>query len=543
MIDKSSQKLRRSLPWLLAALTVVFLRALPSLRYPLGRDQATYSVIAQGLLHGRVLYRDLWDIKPPGIFCIYAVIVKIFGPVMWSIGVVDILWLMAISICIFCFANRYLGAPAAAIAAVSYALWHCSWDYAHAGESETFITLFVFLAYFILMSEQRENWRGNFAAGLLCGATFWVKYNAAPFFPVLTLLPYLDLPQLDGRPRRLQLTIPWPLWFRRTLVVAAGFLLMVVVVLAYFWGVGAWPALRDDHFAVVHRYGFSVMIRTPHYYRMAIHMTGVLLGGWSAALFGVTLLVAWWRRHLRVVGPVLIMALAGLISTLSQLRFSSNSFETAYPFFAILWGCASLGLYRGFVNLRESLGRRHWRAAQVLLWLVAAQVIYYPLPEFAPGIAEDYRGLAAWVRDRQRSYEEYPFPLPFENLHDQVAIIDYLEKNSAPEDGVFVWGIAPMINFLTQRPSPSRFVASPVVVSPWGPARWRQDLICELNRKPPRFIVVERHDSLPGVFFTRDDSEQLLTRYPGLTSFMVSRYEVAKNLYDFEIYRHKEPGR
>ena len=89
----------RSRAWLFATLGLVFLRALPNVRYPLGRDQATYCVVAQGLLRGQLLYRDLWDNKPPAIFYVYAPIVKVFGPVMWSVGVIDILWLLVISSC------------------------------------------------------------------------------------------------------------------------------------------------------------------------------------------------------------------------------------------------------------------------------------------------------------------------------------------------------------------------------------------------------------------------------------------------------------
>jgi hypothetical protein len=79
------------------------------------------------------------------------------------------------------------------------------------------------------------------------------------------------------------------------------------------------------------------------------------------------------------------------------------------------------------------------------------------------------------------------------------------------------------------------------LISPWGPARWRQDLIAELNRKPPRFIVVERHDEIPLVTLTYDDSEQCLGKYPALASFIAGRYESVKNLYDFEVYRLKRP--
>src|SRR5712692_5269157 len=86
----------RSRLWLILSLLLAALRALPNLSYPIGRDQATYCVVARGLLHGAKLYRDLWDMKPPGIFWIYVPIVKLFGPVMWSVGLMDILWLLVI---------------------------------------------------------------------------------------------------------------------------------------------------------------------------------------------------------------------------------------------------------------------------------------------------------------------------------------------------------------------------------------------------------------------------------------------------------------
>jgi 4-amino-4-deoxy-L-arabinose transferase-like glycosyltransferase len=541
MMDESVPKLYRSRIWLFAALAAVFLRALPNLRYPIGRDQATYYLIGQGLLRGHLLYRDLWDNKPPGVFYISAVIVKIFGPVMWSIGIVDILWLLAISICIFYFAKRYLGAPAAAIAVVFNALWHCSWGYIHAAQPETFLMLFVFLAYFLLMSARARNWWGNFAAGLLCGAAFWVKYNAAPFFPVLTFLPYLDLSRFDEQPRRVQLTISWRVWFERTLVVVAGFLLTIAAVLIYFWGVGGWPALKEVQFEVLPRYASTFLTRVPHYNLWAIQLTYVHLGAWTEAAFGAALLIAWWRRQLRVVAPVLVMAIAGYVSTASQTRFSSYCFETAYPFFAMVWGYVIVKLCEGFVYLRDSLARHGWRLAGLLLWLVAAQVVYYPLPDYAFSIGEEYGCLREWVNDPHRSYAEYLFPHSLEKLHDQLAIIDYLEKNSAPGDGVFVWGTAPLINFLAQRPSPSRFVSNFALISPWGPARWRQDLIDELDRNPPRFIVVARHDAIPGVTFTYDDSEQCLEKYPALAAYIRSGYEPVKNLHDFEVYRHSSP--
>src|SRR5437764_2898854 len=124
----------------------VALRALPNISYPMHRDQATYCVVAQDLLRGAKLYRDVWDNKPPGVFWIYEVIVKLFGPVMWSVSVVDVLWLLAISYCIFRLAERYLGRPPAAIAVLVNAGWHCRAGYRNAGQGDTFLILFVLVA-------------------------------------------------------------------------------------------------------------------------------------------------------------------------------------------------------------------------------------------------------------------------------------------------------------------------------------------------------------------------------------------------------------
>lgn len=71
-LGPSTPVLEHSRAWLLAGLAAVLLRGLPDLRYPMGVDQAIYSIVGQGLLHGQLPYRDLWDIKPPGIYYIYA---------------------------------------------------------------------------------------------------------------------------------------------------------------------------------------------------------------------------------------------------------------------------------------------------------------------------------------------------------------------------------------------------------------------------------------------------------------------------------------
>ena len=43
----------------------------PTLTYPFGRDQGVFAAAADIIERGGVPYRDIWDVKPPGIFYLY----------------------------------------------------------------------------------------------------------------------------------------------------------------------------------------------------------------------------------------------------------------------------------------------------------------------------------------------------------------------------------------------------------------------------------------------------------------------------------------
>src|SRR5215472_14803256 len=225
----------RARVWLTAAMLFVVVRALPILSYPPGRDQSTYLLIGQSLVEGKQLYRDLWDNKPPGIFCLYAGISKLFGAAVWGVALVDIVWLLVISYCIFRFTDRFLGPAAAAVAVAVHASWHArvSYSYIHIAQPETFQLLCIFAGFF-LMQNRGRRWDkiGCLTAGLLLGYAFWLKYNAVAFLPFLLFLPYLDTSSLDWEPRRVTLTISWRDWLGRAALLCGGLSVMIAGVLA-----------------------------------------------------------------------------------------------------------------------------------------------------------------------------------------------------------------------------------------------------------------------------------------------------------------------
>lgn len=525
--------------WLLASLLFVAVRAIPNLCYPIGRDQATYLTIGQGLLNGQLLYRDLWDNKPPGVFYLFALVVKVFGPVMWCIGLLDIFWLLAISYFIFRFTERYLGTGAAVVAVVFNASWHVWAGYWEAVQTETFLILSVFASFFLVTGDGRWVRLRHLLAGILFGAAFWLKYNALALMPLVVLLPYLDMSGLDSSPRRVGLSIPCRRWLGRVLAFLLGFGGAVGVVLVLFWFSDSWAALKEVQFVVLPRYAAMALERTPHYPLWAVVQTELVLGSWTEVALFVAFVIAWRKHELARLGPILVAVGLGYLCVALQVRFHYYAFETVYPFFAMAWGYVVVKIFQGFRVLAQSCQARGWKLARVLVWVLFVNMAAWPLPEQIANIVAHYKALAGWWREREVFYAAYPWPNPISHFPDQMRVISYLRKNLGLNDGVFVWGSEPLIYFLTRRPCPARFVSNLALMAPWSPPAWRNEMVRQLEKSPPRFLVVARDDAVPYIAYTRRDSEEYLQVYPELAIFIADYYEPAEDLDNFVIYERR----
>lgn len=528
---------KRSHLWLALALVLAAARSIPNLTYPLGRDQATYAVVGRGLLEGARLYRDIWDVKPPAIFWTYAAIVKAFGSVMWSVGVVDVLWLLAMSWCIFRFAERYLGTAAAVIAVVVEASWHCRIGYINAAQPETFLILFVFLAYFQVWREGRWVLARHLAAGLLFGAAFWFKYNALALLPFLILVPYLDLAALDASPRRLRLTIAWGEWLKRTAAVVAGFMVSVAAVLGYFALAGLWSVLWQSHFQMVSRYGVTPLGNWRNAWLTPVAATVLFLGFLTVLALAAGFILALKRRELGRFAPVFLGAAFGYGSAAMQFRFPSFGFEPCHPFFAMGWGYVAVKAFEWARAFDREKAVRTWSAARILVWFVLANAFFWPVFLDSTRLARGYRRLAEWRADHDAFYANYPEQYRLEHLGGEMQVIHYLQANARPRDGVYVWGAAALIYFLTGQPSPTRFVPNFPLLAAWGPPAWREELVRDLRNSPPGFIVLARHDVLYPVTFTWLDSAEYLKQFPALDALISGSYREVADFPDFVVYR------
>jgi hypothetical protein len=311
-------------------------------------------------------------------------------------------------------------------------------------------------------------------------------------------------------------------------------------VFAYFFWVGAWPAMKEVQFVVLPRYNAMAAERCKPYWRYVIDHMQHFVGTWTWIVALASIIVARCTKTLGQTVPVLLVTAIGTLCTLVQARLPSYAFETCYPFFAMLWGYLAVRVFQGFRYIARRCWGRGFRIATVLIWLVLANLVYLPLPSEIVQVRFGFYDLKAWWQDGDAFYINYPWSRPISHYDGQMHVIHYLDGHSTPQDGVFVWGSEPLIYFLAHRNPPTRFVSNLGLISLWTPPAWRLELIRNLEAAPPKYIVVGREDCVPMISFNfLDSAGYLQQRFPELLAFVTGRYQKVDDFREFVIYHHE----
>lgn len=163
----------------LAAGAVAFLTLIP---LPFGGDQALFAVIADAIDRGAVLYRDIWDLKQPGIYVFYLVAGKLFGLNETGVHMADmLLWLgfaAGLGLALRRYLSRaWLAALAPALLIVTYALIV---DPAELTQVENIAGPLVFAAAWFALDPVDWGPKGAFLGGIAAGVALCFKFIYGP---------------------------------------------------------------------------------------------------------------------------------------------------------------------------------------------------------------------------------------------------------------------------------------------------------------------------------------------------------------------------
>jgi 4-amino-4-deoxy-L-arabinose transferase-like glycosyltransferase len=176
---------------LLLCLTPIVLY-LPFLGAPFERDEGVYATIAQGLLDGKVPYRDLFDNKPPLVYGWYAISFLLFGESVVAPRIVAAVFLSLTAVALFHQAKLVLPKPAAWIGAFLFALsTGLPWVALHANTEAYMLLPLVSSLMFFTIGIKRGGARWFFIAGLLAGAAIMTKQVAVWNLLALSALAFV----------------------------------------------------------------------------------------------------------------------------------------------------------------------------------------------------------------------------------------------------------------------------------------------------------------------------------------------------------------
>lgn len=83
---------------LFASLFAVAVLGMANLLQNFNGDQALFVVYAEQINHGALLYRDVWDLKQPGVFLFYLFAGKIFGFTEIGVHLFELLYWLVFSV-------------------------------------------------------------------------------------------------------------------------------------------------------------------------------------------------------------------------------------------------------------------------------------------------------------------------------------------------------------------------------------------------------------------------------------------------------------
>lgn len=518
---------RPTWPWVALILLLLALR-LPSLVQPAGGDQGLYAYAGQRILAGDVMYRDMWDQKPPAIGLIYAVLWRVW-PHESMVPGADLVTAAAIASLLIVLGRRrystHVGFGAAAVFLLfgDPYLQRMSGVFVR-GQCEPFMALGVTASLVLLAAPVRRRWH-LVAAGLTLGIAFWLKYSAAYGLPVIAAVwAWGREPERGARET-----------LRELVWVGIGFTIVCAVILGYFTWTGAINDLRLATIDYNLRYSNEtyegsvsalLYVFTFPIVRARIDML------WFLGAIGALLLLPRARSNRSTLVALVWLGAALLSIAINGRRDLPNYFVQAFPALAL---AASAG-FAALASYRPTL--RYFVAVLLLagLWRVGSDTPVWGLRLASlPGLVENVRFDLQYARGRiDRDTYLQRFNGKKHDAFENERLVRYVDATTGPADSIFVFGFSGgSVCWKSERRSASRFFWSRPILIEFAadrPGYGSAGLLNDLQLRSPAVVALQKEEWHSRDFFMNND---------GLRQWLEAGYTLDHDTPMFSVWRRK----
>ena len=468
--------------WLLLAgvvFVIVVAIRIRLLEIPLERDEGEYAYAGQLLLQGIPPYQLAYNMKFPGTYAVYAVIMAILGQTIAGIHLGLLLANLATITLVLLLGWRLFNVQAGAAAAGAYAFFCMSPSVLGlAANAEHFVMLPVLGGTLLLLGKKCDatlqvarhqgascglasQWL--FASGLLFGIGLLMKQPAI-FFIVFGAV-YLLVSDLH-------LSLQWKRILLRNLIFWAGAVFPLAVTCLLLWRVGVFDKFWLWTIGYAREYGGLIPLNAAPGL-LAETASKVIKSAWPLwTIAGLGVIIGLWNRRTRRGTMFLLGLLAvSLLALSAGFYFRPHYYIFILPAVSLFAGVAITTL-SDLAASRDSLTR----FAPLMLFcaalsqpVLAARKFYF---EVSP------------IEASRISYRPgNPFP-------ESIRIAEYLRDHSDPADTIAVLGSEPQIYFYSKRHSATGHIYTYALMEPQSYARqMQQEMIREIELARPKYLV------------------------------------------------------
>jgi hypothetical protein len=497
--------------------------AISTLWWPFSPDHGIFAWVGDVILQGGMPYRDAWEVKGPVVHYTYTLAQLLFGRTMWGIRLLDLALLALALLFLWRIAARLYDETAAKLATALFTLWYANSGYWSTAQPDGWVAMLLIIAVFHLLNNF-ESVKAMLIAGAIMGLCSLIKPIYAAYLLLFVVYAVIRWPV---HPSRSQLV-------RAVILATLACGLIILLMLAWFAYRGALAELIEVQITFngsAHRLAHTRA--TPEQLQLIL---GFVLQGWLLVALLPTLVggMSLWQRRRPAAGVIGAWILLTLLLTMMQNKFYLYHWFPLYAPLALLaaGGVSHLLAMQKLLAVQEMHGLKYLTPALLTLMFITA-LLLPTLSLLRWGLA--INGYQSW-EDYYAGFGAYGEG-DFSFQADQ-EVAQFIKQQTAPQDTVLVWGFEVLVNYLSGRPSPTRFGFNYALVR--GPNNalepaYRAEFMQALYNDPPRYILILDEDKNDLMAKT---SRQFANDFPAFKTFIETHYRLETTIEHFAVWQH-----
>ncbi len=460
-----------------ASVILVLTARIHLLTFPFERDEGEYAYMAKLILDGHAPYTLAYNMKLPGTYYMYALIMWVSGKSIVGVHIGLMIISTASMLLLFSISKNFVSKIGAVISAASFGIMGTSWTlYAQAAHATHFVAFFALLGiYFLLQMYKYEKNKllFYFIPGVFFSLAFICKQSGI-FFVLFGFAAIIT--------KEFNLDSLFIL-AKKLLVFSLGFVIPIIVMLSYFYFFGNFDKFWFWTVKYLVTYGDQIPISyAPEMFKIGLNL---ITSNYSSV--GYT---AMWIVSLLGI-PFIFINKESAQNKITAFLFVLFSFITILPgfyfrehYFITLLPAAGL-LIAFFFDFSNNFFINRLRKPGLVFFSFSAFLI---LIGIGINANKDYLFYEDTKVSCKKAYGQNPFA-------ESIEIAEFLKQNSTKDDKIAVLGSEPQICFYADRYSATGYIYTYNLVEIHAYAlSMQQEMAKEIETNKPKFMLFVKID-------------------------------------------------